>query len=154
VDRDVVLPVAVFGQKLNSDGSLMFQPLTNAVDEIDGTTGLLLYRVALPVQVANVYDAMAIDDVDGLLFMITANGIVQVNLSALPPVPTDSRRLRSLMRAASPAVAKRSMPSVRNGQKMAGKRIPHPELRYEHVPVTRSRHSKLKKGASKPYEYR
>ncbi len=144
VDRDVVLPVAVFGQKLNSDGSLMFQPLTDAVDEIDGTTGLLLNRVALPVQVANVYDAMAIDDVDGLLFMITDNGIVQVNVGALPPVPADSRRLRGLMRAASPKVAKRSMTSVKNGQKMAGKRLPHPELRYESVSNTRSRRSNLR----------
>jgi hypothetical protein len=150
VDRDVVVPVAVFGQKLNSDGSLMFQPLTNAVDEIDGTTGLLLYRVALPVQVANVYDAMAMDDIDGLLFLITDNGVVQVNLSALPPVPADSRRLRALMLAGSPEVAKRSMTSVKNAQKMAGKRVPHPELRYAGVSNKHSRHSNLKKGSIRP----
>ena len=150
VDRDVVLPVAVFGQKLNSDGSLMFQPLTNAVDEIDGTTGLLLYRVALPVQVANVYDAMAIDDPDGLLFMITENGIVQVNLSALPPVPADSRRLRALMRAGSSEFTKRSLTSARNKQRAFSSghnRLPRPELHYERVPIGRSRHSNLENGA-------
>ncbi|MGA7892388.1 MAG: hypothetical protein WCA49_04125, partial [Candidatus Sulfotelmatobacter sp.] len=68
VDRDVWLPVAVYGQKLNSDGSLAFQPLTNGIDVLDGVTGLLQYRVGLSIQAANVYDALAIDNTDGLLF--------------------------------------------------------------------------------------
>lgn len=51
---------------------------------VDGVTGLLLYRVALPIPVANVYDAMAIDDNDGILFLITPGGIAWVNLSDLP----------------------------------------------------------------------
>ena len=86
VDRDVWLPLAVYGQKLNSNGSVLFQPLTNGIDVIDGTTGLLKSRVALPLQVANVYDALVVDDTDGLLFMITPTGIAQVNLSSLPLV--------------------------------------------------------------------
>jgi hypothetical protein len=67
VDRDVWLPIAVYGQKLNSNGSLMFQQLTNGIDVIDGTTGLLQHRVALPLQAANVYDALAVDNTDGLI---------------------------------------------------------------------------------------
>lgn len=97
VDRDVWLPVAVYGRKLNADGSLVFQPLTNGIDVLDGITGLLQYRVTLPIQAANVYDALAIDDNDGLLFVLTPSGIVQVNLSSLPPSLAESRHLRELM---------------------------------------------------------
>jgi hypothetical protein len=97
VDRDVWLPVAVYGQKLNTNGTLAFQPLTNGIDVLDGVTGLLQYRVALPIQAANVYDALAIDDKDGLLFVLTASGIVQVNFGALPPSPAESKHLRAVM---------------------------------------------------------
>jgi WD40 repeat protein len=92
VDRDVWLPLAVYGQKLNSNGSLLFQPLTNGIDVIDGTTGLLRSRVALPLQEANVYDALAMDDTDGLLFAITPTGIAKVNLSSLPLVRSSKSR--------------------------------------------------------------
>jgi streptogramin lyase len=102
VDRDVWLPVAVYGQKLNSDGSLAFQPLTNGIDVLDGVTGLLQYRVALPIQTPNVYDALAIDDKDGLLFVLTANGIAQVNLVSLPPPAAASRRLREVASEGKP----------------------------------------------------
>jgi hypothetical protein len=87
VDRDVWLPLAVYGQKLNSDGSLVFTPLTTGIDVHDGTTGLLVYRVELPLQIVNAYDALAIDDTDGLLFAITENGITEINLSSLPLAP-------------------------------------------------------------------
>lgn len=92
VDRDVWLPVAVYGQKLNSNASLLFQPLTSGIDVIDGTTGLLKYRVALPLQIANVYDALAVDNTDSLLFAITPTGVTQVNLSSLPQ-PSSSKVL-------------------------------------------------------------
>src|SRR5271165_524843 len=95
VDRDVWLPVAVYGQKLNSDGSLLFQPWTNGIDVIDGMTGLLRYRVALPLQAANVYDVLTVDNPDGLLFVITPTGIAQVNLSSLP-LPSVSKSRREL----------------------------------------------------------
>jgi IPT/TIG domain-containing protein len=84
VDRDVWLPVAVYGQKLSSDGSLIFQPLTNGIDVHDSTSGLLDYRVQFPVQFANVYDALALDNTDNLIFGITSTGIVQIDLQSLP----------------------------------------------------------------------
>lgn len=84
VDRDVWLPRAVYGQKLSVNGSFLFQPWTNGIDAIDGTTGLLKYRVALSVQTANVYDALALDNTDGLVFEITPSGIAEINLSTLP----------------------------------------------------------------------
>lgn len=70
VDRDVWLPLAVYGQKLNTDASLIFQPINTGIDVHDGTTGLLLYRVALPIELADAYDALAIDNNDGLLLQL------------------------------------------------------------------------------------
>jgi hypothetical protein len=84
VDRDVWLALAAYGQKLNTDGSLVFQPLTNGIDVHDAATGLLTYRVELPIQIADAYDALVIDDTDGLLFAITPSGIAEINLSSLP----------------------------------------------------------------------
>lgn len=123
VDRDVWLPVAVYGQKLNADGSLGFQPLTGGIDVLDGVTGLLQYRVALPVQAANVYDALAIDNKDGLLFVLTANGIAQVNLASLPPSPAESRRLRTVMLAGKSQAANR--PSITSSGRST--RASHPD---------------------------
>jgi hypothetical protein len=91
VDRDVWLPQAVYGQKLNADGSLAFQPLTTGIDVLDGVSGLLDYRVGLSIEPANVYDALAVDDPDKLIFAITTNGIAAVDLSALP-VPLSRRK--------------------------------------------------------------
>ena len=83
VDREVWLPLAVYGQKLSSNGSVLYQPLTDGIDVIDGAAGLLKYRLALPLQAANVYDALTLDDPDGLIFVITPSGIAQVNMSSL-----------------------------------------------------------------------
>jgi hypothetical protein len=66
VDRDVWLPLAVYGQKLSADGSLIFQPLTDGIDIHDGSSGLLRYRVQFPVQFANVYDALVLDNIDSV----------------------------------------------------------------------------------------
>ena len=84
VDRNTWLPVALYGQKVSSDGSLIFQPLTDGIDVHDGASGLLLYRVQFPVQFANVYDALALDNTDNLIFAITSSGIVQIDLHSLP----------------------------------------------------------------------
>lgn len=84
IDRDVWYPIAVYGEKLSANGSSLFQPLTNGVDVLDGTTGLLKYRVALPFQIANVYDALVVDNADSLLFAITPTGIAKIDLTALP----------------------------------------------------------------------
>jgi hypothetical protein len=84
VDRDVWLPLAVYGQKLNANGSIVFQPLTDGIDVHDAATGLLTYRVELPIQIANAYDALVIDSTDGLLFVITTSGISEISLSSLP----------------------------------------------------------------------
>jgi WD40 repeat protein len=99
VDRDVWLPLAVYGQKVSSDGSLIFQPLTDGIDVHDGASGLLRYRVQFPVQLANVYDALALDNTNNLIFAIASTGIVQIDLSSLPgnaPSKSEIRGGRSL----------------------------------------------------------
>jgi hypothetical protein len=89
VDRDTWFFSSVYGQKLNNDGSLLFQPLTDAIDVINGNTGLLESRVALPLTIANVYDGLVVDDTDQLLFAITSAGIAQIDLSSLNLSPSD-----------------------------------------------------------------
>jgi hypothetical protein len=76
------------GQKLNASGNRMFQPLTNAIDMLDSSAGLLLHRVALPIQVADAYDVMTLDYESGLAYLIADNGIVQVDLNSLEADPS------------------------------------------------------------------
>jgi hypothetical protein len=94
VDRDVWLPLAVYGQKLSADGSLIFQPLTDGIDVHDSATGLLDYRVQFPVQFASVYDGLVIDNTDNLIFGITSTGIVQINLQSLPTLASSKNQGR------------------------------------------------------------
>jgi hypothetical protein len=102
VDRDVWLETAIFGQKLNTNGSLAFQPLVDGVDVLNGTTGLLQYRVELPLELPTVYDALAVDNTDGLLFAITQTGIAQINVSSLP-ASASATRLKGVMLRGQPA---------------------------------------------------
>jgi hypothetical protein len=74
----------VFGQKLLSDGSLLLQPLTNQIDVIDTSTGLLRHRISLPVTISNVFDATVLDENDNALFVITSTGIAEIPLDQLP----------------------------------------------------------------------
>lgn len=76
--------LADYGMKWYPTGSLIFQPLTQQIDVIDGNTGLLRDRVSLPVTVANAFDALVVDTSDNALFMITSDGIAELSLSALP----------------------------------------------------------------------
>ncbi len=96
VDRDVVLEAALFGQKVNANGSLVFQPLVDGLDILDGTTGLLQDRVELPLQLPTVFDSFAIDNADGLLFAITQTGIIQINVSSLPSNASSGRLKRAM----------------------------------------------------------
>ncbi len=131
VDRDVVFPLAVYGQKLNSDGSLMLQPFTNGIDVIDGTTGLLQHRVVLPLQLANGYDALVTDNTDNLVFAITPTGIAQVNLTSFP-VGSQVRwfstaKNRSWFRLPQSRIAASEWMKHKNW-------LSRPQLRYEGTP--------------------
>jgi hypothetical protein len=88
VDRDIATAFFISGEKLSADGSLLFRPMTDGVDIIDGRTGLLLERVQLPFTMAQVYDGLTLDTTDQLLFATTSAGIEELNLAPYPqPAP-------------------------------------------------------------------
>jgi len=84
VDRETWFATFIVGQKLNHDGSIMFQPLTDGIDVIARNTGRLLYRVQLPLTVADVYDLIVVDSSSNSVGIITATGVSFADLSSLP----------------------------------------------------------------------
>jgi hypothetical protein len=78
----------MIGQKLNRDGSILFQPLTDGIDLIARNTGRLLYRVQIPVTPANVYDPLLVAEGKNTLAIITVAGVSFVDLSSLP-IPSE-----------------------------------------------------------------
>ena len=84
IDWETWFPTAVGGQKLNADGSILFQPLTDGIDMIARNTGRLLYRIQIPVTPANVYDPLFMTADTNVLGVITATGVSFVDLGSLP----------------------------------------------------------------------
>lgn len=87
VDRDVWNIFAVYGEKLSPDGNLLFSPLINAIDVIDGKQGGLRRRIALPFALSANYDALVNDGRDNVLIAITGktgDGIAVIDLTSLP----------------------------------------------------------------------
>jgi hypothetical protein len=84
IDWETWFPTAVSGQKLNQDGSILFQPLTDGIDLIARNTGRLLYRIQIPVTPASVYDPLVLAEGQNTLAVITATGVSFVDLSSLP----------------------------------------------------------------------
>jgi IPT/TIG domain len=90
IDWETWLPSATLGQKLYSDGSILLQPLTDGIDLISRNTGRLLYRVQLPLTVAQVYDPVVPTTSVGVYGIITAAGVSFIDLSTLPISPSIS----------------------------------------------------------------
>jgi IPT/TIG domain len=88
IEWETWLPSPTLGQKLYSDGSILLQPLTDGIDLISRNTGRLLYRVQLPLTVAQVYDPVVSTTSVGVYGIITAAGVSFVDLSALPISPS------------------------------------------------------------------
>ncbi len=84
IDWETWLPTAALGQKLNHDGSILFQPLTDGIDLVARNTGRLLYRIQIPVTPANVYDSLVIGKGQNTLAVISPTGVSFVDLSSLP----------------------------------------------------------------------
>jgi hypothetical protein len=84
IDWETWLPVGVLGQKLNQDGSILFQPLTDGIDMLARNTGRLLYRIQIPVTPADNYDALVVAKGQDTVAVISANGVSFVDLSSLP----------------------------------------------------------------------
>ena len=86
VDYDTWAVSSVHGQKLNGDGSLLYQPLSGGLDVLDSQTGLLKARLSTSFSLASVFDALAIDGTtDGQVVAITGtgNGVAVMDLSSL-----------------------------------------------------------------------
>ena len=78
---------AVHGQKLSRDGSYLFRPLEDGLDILDGRTCVLLSRLALPLKLSPIHDALVADGRDNVLVAITGaqgDGIAVIDLSSLP----------------------------------------------------------------------
>jgi len=92
-ERETWNVFAVFGEKMSPDGNLLFSPLLNAIDVLDGHLGNLLTRISLPVALSANYDALIADGQDNVLVAITGRtgtGIAVVDLSTVaepPPFP-------------------------------------------------------------------
>jgi hypothetical protein len=86
-DRDIWNQSAVYGEKLSPDGNLLFAPLSNGIDVIDGKQGTLRMRIALPFPLSANYDALVGDGRDNVLIAITGqtgDGIAVIDLTSLP----------------------------------------------------------------------
>ena len=136
--REMWNQTAVYGEKLSPDGNLLFLPLTNAIDVIDGKRGTLLKSVALPFSLSANYDALVSDGEDNVLVAITGetgNGIAVIDLTSLPeplPLPYSSVATNSLTRMSQTSfgkMMKRSqVPSTKTGTATSGRHpqwIPH-----------------------------
>jgi hypothetical protein len=91
IDWETWLPSSTYGQKLNEDGSILFQPLTDGIDMIARDTGRLLYRIQIPVTIADVYDSLVVANGVNTLAVITTSGVTLVDLSSLP-IPAADRQ--------------------------------------------------------------
>ena len=94
----------------------------------DVATGLLTYRVVLPIELAVAFDALVIDDQDGLLFAITPTGIADVNLSSL--AGGASRRGPHLRKKALPLATGSTIPGATRDQRQRGLQFDRPHLRH------------------------
>jgi hypothetical protein len=132
VDRDTWIPFAVYGQKLSQDGRFIFQPLLDGIDIHDGQTGLLLNRVQFPIQFAPVYDSLALDNTDALIFGITSSGIVQIDFQSLQSEQSDSSSLKRTLvsRRLEP---RRETSPLRSRKNQSQSAIILPSIRHAHT---------------------
>ncbi len=126
----------VYGGAFSADGSLFFQPGSQAIDVFDGVTGAFRARIALPLPLSPNFRALVANGKDDRIIAITGNGdgIAVIDLSSIPePAPvtwlstiaapamtwspqiseTSSRRLpgsplQTIRRLASPLLRSRS----------------------------------------------
>jgi IPT/TIG domain len=118
IDWETWFPSAVAGQKLNQDGSVLFQPLGDGIDMIARSSGRLLYRIQLPVPPANNWDALVVAAGQNSLAVITTAGISFVDLSILPVAaqsahPSTDARYTTESMAGRQTIARASKLSIR-----------------------------------------
>jgi hypothetical protein len=84
IDWETWFPFGALGQKLNQDGSILFQPLSDGIDMIAGNTGRLLYRIQIPVVPASIYDPLLVGQGQNTLAVISDTAVSFVDLGTLP----------------------------------------------------------------------
>jgi hypothetical protein len=141
--REVFNVSAVYGEKLSPDGNLLFAPLLDGIDVLDGKMGTLRKRIALPFSLSPNFDALVVDGKDNILVAITGqngDGVAVIDLTSLPeplPLPfglSKIRRLSAALQKEAPANAPRS-PTTESSAKEA---IPVDQIlrRPKHVTST------------------
>jgi len=83
LDRETFIPIATLGQKLNRDGSILFQPLTDGIDMISTATGRLEWRIELPINLPAIYDSLVVNGIDNKVLAIGDSSVVIVDLNQL-----------------------------------------------------------------------
>jgi len=98
LDWELWYATAVPTSKLNQDGSILFQPLTDGIDLLSRNSGRLLYRIQVPQTPAAVYDPLVMAEGTNKVLVITSTGVSLVDMSSLPipwsnsqPFPAASR---------------------------------------------------------------
>ncbi len=89
-ERESAVTEPIYGTKLSRDGTLVFSPERHAISVFDGELGTRRARVALPVALAPVYDALVVNGRDNVLVGITgtnADTVTIFDLGALPDAP-------------------------------------------------------------------
>lgn len=74
----------VTGEKLNSSGSLLFQPQDSGVDIFDVHKGRLVLHAAMPEAIPHDSGALALDETGTKMFLISNSGITIAQLSEAP----------------------------------------------------------------------
>jgi hypothetical protein len=106
----------VYGGVFSADGSLFFQPGTEAIDVFDAVTGAFRTRVALPLPLSPNFRALVSNTNDNRIIAITGNagdGIAVIDLSSLPEPPP----VTWLSAVAAPAVTRNPQASNTSSQK-------------------------------------
>jgi len=70
------------GAKLNSSGSLLYQPLGQNIDVMDVNRGTWLRRIVMPENVQFAQNPMALDEASNRLFLITNEGLTVIQMDA------------------------------------------------------------------------
>jgi DNA-binding beta-propeller fold protein YncE len=73
----------VMGEKMDRNGTVLFQPWTQALDIVDLSHLVKQQRIALPYPAQNVFDALVWDDDNDTAYMIVSDGLLEIPV-ALP----------------------------------------------------------------------
>jgi hypothetical protein len=125
----------LYGGAFSANGSLFFQPGTNAIDVFDGVTGAFRARIALSLPLSPNFRALVANGKDDRIIAITGNGdgIAVIDLSSIPkPAP-----VTWLSAIAAPAVTWSPLFPETSSRRLPGS--PLQTIRRQASPLLRSR---------------